>query len=158
MITKNPELANLPRSVRWRIQLGIFLDPSQADPTASTTLDFVYKWNQAAISEHNARFQELMAKYVEEEVEDEHEEGEASAAPPAPAEIDPLTAMVREQEARETRKAELYLKYRKEKARRKRGLTTEGAGSPGGENDGIDRVSVSAVKRRKICAGLQVSI
>ncbi len=88
-----------------------------------------------------------MEKYVEAEEEDEHDkhasEEEVKETPAPAPEIDPLTAMVMEQEARETKKAELYLKYRKERARRKRGLTSETGNSTGEENDGIDRASVS---------------
>ena len=72
--------------------------------------------------------------------------GEETADPTplsnAAPEIDPLTAMVMEQEAIETRKAELLLKYKKERARRKRGLTTEGR-QVVGESDGVDEASVS---------------
>ena len=60
--------------------------------------------------------------------------------------MDPLTAMVMEQEAQETRKQELYLKYRKERARRKRGLATELSRPKIGEDDdedGLDRAAVS---------------
>jgi hypothetical protein len=108
-------------------------------------MEYVLKWNEDTIAQHNARFKELMEKYVEVEEEDEHDKHvseEEVKETPAP-EIDPLTAMVMEQEARETRKAELYLKYRKERARRKRGLTSETGNSTGEENDGIDRASVS---------------
>jgi hypothetical protein len=108
-------------------------------------LEYVFKWNEELISQQKARFNELMEKYVEEEEEEgspEQEEADNKAA-----EVDPLTAMVMEQEARETRKAELLLKYRKERARRKRGLTVE-AGTSGGESDGIDRASVSTQEIR----------
>jgi hypothetical protein len=53
--------------------------------------------------------------------------------------------MVLEQKAQETRKAELLLKYKKERARRKRGLTTEGRYTGSDESDGIDRASVSFI-------------
>jgi hypothetical protein len=47
--------------------------------------------------------------------------------------IDPLTAMMMEQQAQETRRQELDLRYRKEKARRNRGLLSE----PGASNKAI---------------------
>ena len=106
-------------------------------------LELIYQTNKGAIQKQNGRFQSLMEKYVEDEVEEEAApedtvQKEDSKAP----EVDPLTAMVMEQEAIETRKAELLLKYKKERARRKRGLTTEGR-HIGDESDGIDRASVS---------------
>ena len=161
MSTNNPNatagdtLVGLPRSVRWRIQLGLLVDPSQMDPTVTTFssetdtayLESVFQWNQDTISQQTTRFHQLMEQYVEEEMTPEEEEAAAAAADmdkqPAEVEVlDPLTAMVMEQEARETRKAELLLKYRKERARRKRGLTAE-AGYVGEDSDGIDRASVS---------------
>ena len=119
-------LAELPRSVRWRIQLGSLIEPQTVDDDSlfATPLETVFKFNERIIQEQNARFQEFVRKYVEVEVEERDEEGQESEENnqnSAAAEIDPLTAMVMEQEARETRKAELMLKYRKEKARRKRG-------------------------------------
>ena len=138
------DLSGLPRSVRWRIQLGLFVDPSTQDPTATTTLESCLQWNSETIAQQNSRFQELMTKYIEEEEEVTKQEEAATteASPPAPVMLDPLTAMVREQEEKESRKAELYLKYRKEKARRKRGLANDGGFNESGENDGIDRASV----------------
>jgi hypothetical protein len=138
------DLSGLPRSVRWRIQLGLFVDPSTEDPTATTNLESCLQWNSETVLQQNTRFRELMEKYIEEEEEVVKEEvkQEAAAAAAAP-DIDPLTAMVMEQEERESRKAELYLKYRKEKARRKRGLLVDGGYNGNPENDGIDRASVS---------------
>ena len=146
------DLSNLPRSLRWRIQLRLFVDPSMVDPAAGIDIEQVHKWNEEAIAHQNDRFQQLMEKYIEEEDDEEEEAGASAGAGPGgdgPGEnatvavdIDPLTAMVREQEARETRKAELYLKYRKERARRKRGLVTETGNIVGEEVEGIDRASV----------------
>ena len=48
--------------------------------------------------------------------------------------LDPLTAMVREQEAQEKRRQELDLKYRKERARRKRGIQEGEATEAHGED------------------------
>ena len=56
------DLANLPRSVRWRIQMGLLVDPSKLDPTASTTLELVSRWNADKVSQQNDRFNELMEK------------------------------------------------------------------------------------------------
>jgi hypothetical protein len=142
------DLSTVPRSVRWRIQLGVYqgIDPSTfGEPldTLSTKelLDHIYDTNKESIRQQHERFQRLMDKHVEVEVEEEEQEMATDKTEAAP-EIDPLTAMVKEQEAIETRKAELLLKYKKERARRKRGLSTEGR-HIGDESDGIDRASVS---------------
>ena len=121
--------------------MGLLSDPAKLDPTAKTDLEHVLQWNEEALSQQKARFHELMEKYVEEE-EEEEEQQHKKTEPPKPAEVDPLTAMVMEQQARETRKAELMLKYRKERARRKRGLAVEAGSANGDESDGIDRASV----------------
>lgn len=105
------------------------------------------KCNERNIAKQNSRFQEFVTKYIEIEEEEETIPPEVAEGPNPPvADVDPLTAMMMEQEARETRKAELYLKYRKEKARRKRGLTSEAAEGEG-EDDGIDRASLSIIEK-----------
>jgi hypothetical protein len=122
----------------------------------STTLPFLLvamqQHNAIAIQQHQQRYQQLVEKYIEEEGggEDEEDVGtETMARDQTPTktilEMDPLTAMVLEQKAQETRKAELLLKYKKERARRKRGLTTEGRYTGSDESDGIDRASVSFI-------------
>lgn len=148
------DLSTIPRSVRWRIQLGVYqcLDQSTTTPldTLSTKelLDLIYDANHEKVQQQKERFESLVEKYVEEEVEEGEQQRQDAAAAEAAAveaapEIDPLTAMVMEQQAMETRKAELLLKYKKERARRKRGLSTEGR-HIGDESDGIDRASVSS--------------
>lgn len=148
-------LAELPRSVRWRIQLGSLIEPQTVDDDSlsATPLETVFKFNERIIQEQNARFQEFVRKYVEVEVEERDEEGQESEENnqnSAAAEIDPLTAMVMEQEARESKKAELMLKYRKEKARRKRGLAPSEVNKNVGdtdEHDGIDRASLGIIEK-----------
>ena len=153
---ETPALDGLPRSVRWRIQLGI-LSWSPDDPTTQPTLDSIYKLNTALIAQQNDKFHELMGKYVHEEEDrseshddkglpssnDGCETGESGETSGFASDVDPLTAMVMEQEGRERRKQELYLKYRKERARRKRGLATE-LSHPAveSEDDGLDHSSV----------------
>ena len=162
--TNGTHLSSLPRSVRWRIQLGLLQDPSK-DIVANDVginsvgricnLETLTDYNHDAIFKQAERFKCLVEKYVEETIEIDNEKQSASSSPSTenkgsddfessskPAEIDPLTAMVMEQEAQETRKAELYLKYRKERARRKRGLATE-ARVIESENDEVDQASVS---------------
>ncbi len=162
MRTNGEHLASLPRSVRWRIQLGLLKDPSADDSVTNANnnrdgkrncnVEVVFENNRDVIQQQEDRFKALVQKYVEETTDvgnDEH------ATPPLspeeigfdsakPAEIDPLTAMVMEKEAQETRKAELYLKYRKERARMKRGLATE-ARVIESESDGVDQASVSTL-------------
>merc|ERR1719162_1096841 len=142
--TDGEHLIYLPRSVRWRIQLGLLQDPSAGATVANTkvkedeklicTLETVSAYNHDTISAQAERFKGLVEKYVEESTEIEEEQPSLSQSLSSenngfdgtnntaePGEIDPLTAMVMEQKAQEMRKAELYLKYRKERARRKRG-------------------------------------
>jgi hypothetical protein len=138
-----------PRSVTWRIQLGLL----KGDVGSSLSLDEIYQQNKETIAQQHKRFQELVEKHVE--MEDEEEEQHVNFAEQGIVQkkqqervvddMDPLTAMVRENEERETRKQELYLKYRKERARRKRGLNVE-AQEYGEESDGIDRASVRCVQ------------
>lgn len=157
-------LASLPRSVRWRIQFGLLQDPSSILTSAANigkkemhvcTLETVLNHNHQLITKQADRFKDLVEKHLEEptgDSNDSHEQsnnlspnrnelGDVNPSPKS-ADIDPLTAMVMEQEAQEIRKAELYLKYRKERARRKRGLTTE-ARVIESESDEIDQASVS---------------
>jgi hypothetical protein len=163
MRTNGNHLQSLPRSVRWRIQLGLLEDPS-AETTFATTdkegndklicnLETVTDHNHDIIVKQAERFTGLVEKYVEEKTEVGNERPSASLSSESngfdsantnsnPVEIDPLTAMVIEKEAQETRKAELYLKYRKERARMKRGLTME-ARVIESESDEVDRASVS---------------
>jgi hypothetical protein len=150
------DLSALPRSVRWRIQLGLLQDPSLTIAPRSCTLEDVTELNRQMIINQGERFKYLVEKYVEEDVNenDNNNSGDetnnnnnkgndTAAAASTSAMLDPLTAMVMEEEARETRKAELYLKYRKERARRKRGLSTEARIIESESGDEVDRASVS---------------
>jgi hypothetical protein len=145
------DISALPRSVRWRIQLGLLQEPTTKSSTSHCTLDEVTEYNRQVIAQQSEWFKALVEKHLEEEEDDddkeeeeEHaEEKEESVPQPPSIDVDPLTAMVMEQQAQETRKAELYLKYRKERARMKRGLAVE-ARVIESENDQVDRASVSA--------------
>lgn len=172
MRTNGVHLASLPRSVRWRIQLGLLKDPSadeSGDGKRICNVEMVFEHNRDVIKQQEDRFKALEQKYVEETTEAGNEEHTTPPLSPEengfdsvnstakPAEIDPLTAMVMEKEAQETRKAELYLKYRKERARMKRGLATE-ARVIESESDGVDQASVStfivmchAIVKNPIC-------
>ena len=164
--TNGEHLTSLPRSVRWRIQLGLLQDPSDDDTVPNTdkdgddkhicNLETLSNYNLGVIVKQAERFKGLVEKHVETATEDEKETHDLSPSSAEsneidsanntakPAEIDPLTAMVMEKEAQETRKAELYLKYRKERARMKRGLATE-AHVIESESDEVDRASVSSI-------------
>lgn len=143
-------LSNLPRSIRWRVQLGLLIDPTattSADCSSSATIETVLECNKETLIECKNIFKELVEKHVEEAVVIVESNGQESSSSSTTKErteidIDPLTAIVMEEEARETKKSELYLKYRKERARRKRGLTTE-ARIIESESDEVDRASVS---------------
>ena len=164
--TNGIHLSSLPRSVRWRIQLGLLQDPSENtiannkgknDDERVCNLEALTDYNHDAILKQTERFKALVEKYVEETVQvdnekpgmskslstESNEPDDGLKSTSKPAEIDPLTAMVMEKEAQETRKAELYLKYRKERARMKRGLATE-ARVIESESDEVDRASVSS--------------
>ena len=149
--------STLPRSIRWRLQLGILSEPPPPpQPTQQQQLDLemLLKHNQATEKAINDKFKELVTNHVEVEEEDNgggenggddgtKETSSAANTGGDADEIDPLTAMVMEEQERETRKAELYLKYRKERARRKRGLTTEARIIESECDEVVDRASVS---------------
>jgi hypothetical protein len=143
------DLSTIPRSVRWRIQLGVLenVDPSDWNSASiADQLNLIYETNKELIQKQQERFQSLVEKYVEVEIPVEEVQSPEKETVHQVPDVDPLTAMLMEQQALETRKAELLLKYKKERARRKRGLTTEGR-QIGDESDGIDQASVSAVRK-----------
>mmetsp|Transcript_14878 Transcript_14878/g.41426 ORF Transcript_14878/g.41426 Transcript_14878/m.41426 type:complete len:656 (+) Transcript_14878:96-2063(+) len=160
--TNGEHLALLPRSVRWRIQLGLLRDPTSSDENHSNiyeegghrcSLQAVLEYNRDVVVQQAERFKELVGKHVEEKLDEgensEHTDSndlDNSNASAKPSEIDPLTAMLMEQEAQETRKAELYLKYRKERARRKRGLATE-ARVIESDSDEVDQASLIIIEK-----------
>jgi TBC1 domain family protein 5 len=123
------------------LQLGLLRLPDPQDPVS---LDDLYEFNAALLQEQRARYDQLVEKYEPNLVRDivveaptttdiptEHDHHEPPAAAAAADEmLDPLTAMLKEQEAKEKRRQELDLKYRKERARRKRGIY-EGEGADG---------------------------
>mmetsp|Transcript_8931 Transcript_8931/g.22540 ORF Transcript_8931/g.22540 Transcript_8931/m.22540 type:complete len:697 (+) Transcript_8931:37-2127(+) len=150
----------LPRSIRWRLQLGILSEPPPAVTPQQLDLESVLKHNQPTVKEINDKFKELVTNHVEVEEENDDDDDEnggdnnstnetsaAASTGGGAAIIDPLTAMVMEEEARETRKAELYLKYRKERARRKRGLTTEARIIESECDEVVDRASLVIIEK-----------
>lgn len=124
------------------------IDPaSKAATPMPLSLETVLEANGEQILKQNDRYQDLVSRYMDVEVEEEqvNEQDQGQHAQSA-AEIDPLTAMVMEKEAHESRKAELYLKYRKEKARRNRGLATE-ARVVQEDTDGVDQAALSIIDK-----------
>jgi hypothetical protein len=139
---------SLPRSIRWRLQLGLLALPSSEKDAWST--EELYTYNASLLHDQRTRYQELVEKYevhqestTEEEEEDKPEAALAERSDEATtaAALDPLTAIVREQEAQAKRRRELELKYRKERARRNRGIYQGESESPT-NNSGTDAVRV----------------
>ena len=132
-----------------------------ATTSVPSLLMAIQQQNATTLQQHQQRFQHLVEKYVDVEEEDDDkdkdnnecvkeeermEDAQTVTKQSTPttkiSEMDPLTAMLMEQKAEETRKAELMLKYKKERARWKRGLVTEGR-YIGSESEGGDQASVS---------------
>ena len=136
-----------------------YFESMTATTSVPSLLMAIQQQNATTLQQHQQRFQHLVEKYVdvEEEVYDDKDNNECeeeermedaqtvtkqSTPTTKISEMDPLTAMLMEQKAEETRKAELMLKYKKERARLKRGLVTEGR-YIGSESEGGDQASVS---------------
>lgn len=140
----SPQQTNfLPRSLIWRLRLGLLKSPSEM------ALEDVIRHNTELLQEEQSHYEKLQATYKDhltktttridpnaDNSEDEAEEEELEELPPEldplqattsseAAALDPLTAMLQEQQAQEDRRQELDLRYRKERARRKRGLATD---------------------------------
>jgi hypothetical protein len=169
----------LPRSIRWRLQIGVWSLPEDMDAPDSGgargayengsgsgsgssrdrtwTLEEIWERNHDQIEIQRGNYN-LLVEMLQEimEQDDQPYKGmehcdvtEAAAAPvpsapvqtPVPTaaedvDIDPLTALVKERDAQEQHLHELDLKYRKRRARRKRGVVD-------GESDRGDTYSVS---------------
>lgn len=143
---------SFPRSIRWRLQLGLLALPNDADDDNDNdcSMEDIYKYNASLLHDQRSRYHDLVDKYevglhaaaasVEAAVQ-EKEEAPAESKNnnhDSTAALDPLTAMVREQEAQAKRRQELELKYRKERARRNRGIYEGERDSP--TNGGTDAV------------------
>ncbi|KAI2501903.1 hypothetical protein MHU86_12524 [Fragilaria crotonensis] len=148
----------LPRSIRWRLQLGVWMLPSSQkeqhqqhwqdgdahDTESEWTLTEILERNQDLIDVQRGNYdllvqmlQEVMEQNDEQEQEHEQvrEQNDSDEEHPSkattaslntklPTPVDPLTALVKERDAQEQRLYDLDLKYRKRRARRKRGLLT----------------------------------
>lgn len=126
---------SLPRSVRWRLQLGLLALPSTTEEEQELSLKDLYDYNASLLQDQRNRFNDLREEHAEaleafvaeEQQHDDNDETSATASPPptTTASLDPLTAMLQEKEAQEERRRELELKYRKERARRNRGISND---------------------------------
>ena len=54
------ELQHFPRSVQWRIQLGLLSIDPQASSVAACTLQEVYEWNKELVAEQQERYDALV--------------------------------------------------------------------------------------------------
>jgi hypothetical protein len=163
----------MPRSIRWRIQLGLLQVPedeaSEQQNKASPSLSDLAKHNQERLALQRQEYDRLVEKHeirrvlrhavvMEDKdgfvVTDKKKEssptlvanddavdplfhtsshndddnplaqnGVAPSDKKKSSQLDPLTAMVMEQERQEKRLHDLDLKYRKERARRKFGIS-----------------------------------
>jgi hypothetical protein len=100
---------SLPRSIRWRLQLGLLRLPDAEDPVS---LDDLYEFNASLLQEQRARYDNLVEKHepvsrglVQVEVPEEETETDAPPEEPPAMDmmLDPLTTMVQEQEAKQKR-------------------------------------------------------
>jgi len=133
--------------------LGLLGLPNATNEDELCSLEDLYECNasllqdqrtryRALVEKHEAALQAFMAEGANEEEEATEEEAPATETNDTAA-LDPLTAMVREQEAQEKRRQELELKYRKERARRNRGIY-EGEAGGDSHNGTTDAVSLKA--------------
>jgi hypothetical protein len=147
--------SKLPRSVTWRLLLGLLRSPTGTSSSMDVSLDQVLDCNDELLQEEVSHYEQLQALYQPhlKQEQSQQYQGEAVAVlsdhdsqgqdatatttnisllPQDPlnasaAAFDPLTAMMMEQQAQESRRQELDLRYRKEKARRNRGLSEPGS-------------------------------
>ena len=141
----------LPRSIRWRLQLGLWKLMHKDEGEQEWSLQELNDFNKDLVKEQRDEYCRLVQRLREEEqkqieLEKQEKEKRAKEDPLAMmsagenADVDPLTAMMLQQEAQEKRLQKLELKYRIERARRKHGLQT----SEQSDGDRYDSYSVSA--------------
>ena len=132
----------LPRSIRWRLQIGVWSLPDTDAPDSegspiggdrTWTLHEILERNHDQVEIQRGNYN-LLVEMMQEIMEQDDqpykttEQGEVEATPahialvPADTDIDPLTALLKERDAQEQRLHELDLKYRTRRARRKRGV------------------------------------
>ena len=114
---------SLPRSVRWRLQLGVWKLPHKDEGELQWTLEEILERNHDLIEIQRGNYNllvemlhELMEQEEQEQVQEQQQEESITL------DVDPLTALVQERDAQAQRLHDLDLKYRKQRARRKRGV------------------------------------
>jgi len=139
----------IPRSIRWRMQLGILQYPPNNNN--EWTMEELSSYNETKVLQQRRTFSELRHTYCDEldmtsnvdrttdttNGEKELTPNEDNAA--SNDDIDPLTQMVLDMERKEQRLQQLEVKYRKERALRNRGVTLEPKIVLDDEEDGGDR-------------------
>ncbi|CAB9527224.1 TBC1 domain family member 5 [Seminavis robusta] len=145
VVSTKANFSKLPRSVTWRLLLGLIKSPRQN--TTVLELEDVIQFNNQLLQEevsNYARLKELYTPHLSEmdapsapavistsngdPIETPEADKPLPIAPDSSSDFfDPLTAMMMEQQAQEVRRQELDLAYRKEKARRNRGLSDPGS-------------------------------
>jgi hypothetical protein len=134
----------LPRSVRWRMQMGLLKYP---ESDIGWTIADLHAYNEQVLNQQRAAYKSLCDQYIQQqdsvpmnemvveededgflvdrqqpEMEEEISESEQQEEKLRLDDMDPLTMIVMDMEKKEKRRQELELKYRKEKALRKRGV------------------------------------
>jgi len=118
----------MSRCRKWRSELEVF--PSNGDGGETTEAEEL-----TTVQQGRAHYKTLVDQYPypseeddndETETEDGNEGGEVNGNAPAAATLDPLTAMMMEEQSKQERLQEKDLQYRKERARRRnRGVATQ---------------------------------
>ena len=149
----------LPRSIRWRMQLGQ-LKYQESD--IGWTTDELNIYNREFMKQQRTIYQGLCENYerkgvgflqdengfVVQQDEDDDDDDQPDDnnhndnGDGDPNQVDPLTMMVMDIEKKEKRRQELDLKYRKERALRKRGATVETVLDDDSDGDRFDTYSV----------------
>ena len=146
----------IPRSIRWRMQLGILQYPPNNNN--EWTMEELSSYNETKVLQQRRTFSELRHTYCDEldmtsnvdrttdttNGEKELTPNEDNAA--SNDDIDPLTQMVLDMERKEQRLQQLEVKYRKERALRNRGVTLEPKIVLDDEEDGGDRFDTYSVR------------
>lgn len=133
LLHSNP---NRRRSVVWRVQLGLFLPMGSSKGDDN---DGDERIDQEQQKQHRLRYQHLCSQYQYPSTAEDDRRGEVAAVAPSPSPcattvsvpipndnaLDPLSAMLQEEDEKLIRQQEIDKQYRKERALRKRGVNTE---------------------------------
>src|SRR3569832_2225937 len=122
--TSSSDLAS-PRSIQWRNQLGLSTEESFVELRLAQYQQYrqEYPFPQPLTDEACLETSsDAVSSSTNHSTQVTNEESVSSPN----NDLDPLTAMMMEEQQRTTRLQEMDLKYRKERARRKRGTTSSG--------------------------------